>query len=360
MRNIPHIESIKNNIIITENLGNNSNNIPNKIYTNKKAMLNNQDQISDSRIILVNCLLDFKNFLKLNFIESYKGFFMIALCSAYYTNRKRPFIYNIKNNYSFTNSLITKNKVIKVNPLGNNINNSFFIGIKNSEKNTYDKVSFRFTYSFGYMQVNKIYNTIITLGDSIRSVFENKKIQHNKSNINSNENSINNQDDNTSRNLNKLEILTGIDVKLCGIKSLSKEGFLLANKLIHDKSSKIYIQFNHILYMDSPEIYCWIYIINKKYSFSKINLNIMLLQQGLGLSNQVKLVDIYDEKIYYNYADLLDAERTAKEKAFGMWGGQKSKVVRESSVLNEKFSAIFDRLSVRLNMKKWQKSILNK
>ncbi len=89
-------------------------------------------------------------------------------------------------------------------------------------------------------------------------------------------------------------------------------------------------------------------------------MNIFLIKQGLGKRNQIKLNDIYDEKIYYNYADLLEAERIAKERGKGIWGKQKSGVVRESSMLNEKISSIFDRIKVRKNMKIWQKTILNK
>jgi len=154
--------------------------------------------------------------------------------------------------------------------------------------------------------------------------------------------------------------LTGIEVKLCGIKDLNEEGRNVVERLIYDKNSKIYLQFNHFLFMDSPEIYCWIYLKNKNFSFSQINLNIFLIKQGLANVNPIRLNDIYDEKIYFNYSDLLEAERNAKEKGIGIFANKRSKVIRESSIKNERYGSFFEKFAKKLNMRGWEKSILNK
>ena len=326
----------------------------NSINTNKKKILiENSNETSILKVISVNCILDFKSFVKNNFQDSKKGYIGLSLIAIYILNRKRPFIYSIKNNYEFSNSLISRNKIIKVCQI--------ISSFEKKSANSINPNNFKFTYSLEYRHINAVYNKLSNL-KILASNILNKNRRNDKTNnfddkiINENKN--NNSE--TSYEKKELEILTGIDVKLCGIKDINEEGKKIAEKLISDKNSKIFLQFNHILYMDSPEIYCWIYIKNRKISVNKFNLNIFLVKQGLANVNPVKLNEIYDERIYYNYSDLLDAERNSKEMGLGIWSNKRSKVIRESSIKNEGFGSIFERFGKRLNMRGWEKSILNK
>lgn len=331
----------------------NSHSITNPHY-NKKKLIFNKNEASVSRIILVNCILDFKSFFKKNFKDSKKGYLGLGLITFYFLNKKRPFIYNIKNNYEFSNSLITKNKLIKVNPVRFPNEKKF----DNNNTNHKNNNNLRFTYSYEYKHINNLYNKLFRF----RNIHNEFKNPNNLNDVNNSviENIPNKENISNDQEKKELEVLSGIEVKLCGIKDINEEGKLIMENLIYDKNSQIYLQFNHILYMDTPELYCWVYIKNKKFTFNKINLNLLLVKQGLANANQVKLNDVYDERIYYNYADLLDAERNAKEKGMGIWSDKRSKVVRESSIKNERFGSFFDKLAKRLNMRSWEKSLLNK
>lgn len=336
------------------------NNICSANKDNKKIVLTTNKETPVTKIILINCILDFNSFMKNNFKESNKGYLGLSLISLFFLNRKRPFIYNIKNNYQFSNSLIVKNKIIKVNPIKNNIERKLYSGQKSAIQN----FNFRFSYSFEYRHINNAYNKLYNFKNLFTNLTNKASIiTENNDNFRekiNHENKLNNNISYKDNERKQLEILTGIEVKLCGIKDLNEEGRKIAEKLIYDNNSKIYLQFNHILYMDTPEIYCWIYLKNKKFSYSQINLNIFLVKQGLANVNPVKLNDVFDEKIYYNYSDLIEAERNAKEKGMGIWENKRSKVIRESSIKNERFGSFFERFAKRLNMSGWEKSILNK
>ncbi len=330
---------------MTENQNANSNSINNNLINNKipkkKIKIIRTEQVSDKKVVMVNSILDFKDFLKKNFNDSKKGWIALGIFTLYILRKKRPFIYNIKNNYEITKSLIEKNKTIKVNPVKNpeeilTINGTT---LRNTS-------SFRFSYGYGYRNINNLFSNISSMIKNISLIFlKNNKYRNEKNKINDN---------------NQLEVIKGIEVKLAGIKDMTDEGKSIAEKLIYHKSSKIKLQFNHILYMDTPEIYCWIYIKNKNFSRKEINLNIFLTQQGLANVNKIKLNDIEEERIYYNYSDLIDAERLSKEKGLGIWSRTRSNVIRESSVKNERFFSFFERFATNINLKKWQKSILNK
>jgi len=334
-----------NELIERNNKNTFNNNFIQEICLSRKIKINEINESSHSKILFINCILDFKSFINKNFRESLKGYLFLSFITLYFINRKRPYIYNIKNNFEFSNSLVSKNKLIKVNVIKND-------NFQNTNQ------SLKFTYSLEYKYINQAFTFISNLKKLITNL--NKKLfkRKNEYNLNNIKNEYSSKIDNKENK--EIEILKGIDVKLCGIKDLTEEGIYFVQKLIYDKNSKIFLHFNHILYMDTPEIFCWIYIYNKKFSFSRLNLNIFLVKQGLANVNPVKLNDIYDERIFYNYSDLLDAERNAKEKSLGIWSKTKNKVTIESSIKNERFSSIFDRFGKRVNMRKWEKSILNK
>jgi len=128
-----------------------------------KIILKN-NHIPIAKVILVNCILDFKSFLKKNFIESKKGYIGLSLISLFFINRKRPFIYNLKNNYEMSNSLVTKNKIIKVN----SIEKPFERKLNSEEKSNNN---FIFSYSFEYKLINNTYNKLL----NIKNFFSNLK-----------------------------------------------------------------------------------------------------------------------------------------------------------------------------------------
>ena len=308
----------------------------------------NKNEITTNKIILTNLILDIKSNLKFNFKETYRGYLGLTFILFFGIYKKRPFIYDIKNNYIFSTKLIEKNKRIKVNFIKNP---DLYVNYKDINNN----ITFRFTYSYGYRKINLFH-------DYFTKIFKkfnfSKKDDLFKNNL---DDSVKKENENfKDENKNEVEYIKGIEIKLSGVKDLNKEGVFLAEKLVNDNYSKIYIQFNHILYNDTPEIFCWVYIKNKRFSLNEINLNNFLVKQGLANIYPIKLNDIYDEKIYYNYSDLIDAERLAKERGLGIWSNSRSKVTRESSILKTRFSTFFDKLKVRFNMKKWQQNILNK
>lgn len=286
---------------------NNNKSIYSKAYENK---------ISKKKIIYTNLLIDFKNFIKKGFKEEKKLIIPLFISMGFFILKKRPFFYNIKNNYEISNSLFKRNKRIKVNFIKDNI-----------EKK---ELNLRFTYSYGYKHINEFKNFLNF----------SKKIKE--------------------ENSKSLELIKGIEVNLCGIKNLHEEGKLILLEFLSDKNSKIFLKFNHINYNENPEIYVWLYVKNYKYSFSEINLNIFLMKQGLANLNPIKLHEVFDEKIFYNFSDMLEAERNAKEKGIGIWSKGKVRVLRDSIIQNERFMGYFDRLKANMNMKKWQKNMLNR
>jgi hypothetical protein len=311
-------------------------------HNNKKDnLITINSYVPDRKIINVNLIIDMKNFLHNGFIERKRLLIPLFITLGYLILKKRPFFYNIKNNFEVSQSLFKRNKRIKVNFINEYNNNS------NNNKDTKDimektkELNLRFTYSVGYKHLNELKNLF---NFSFLKYKNNKEKEIHKNNSN-----------NWS-----LDIIKGIEVNLCGIKNLNEDGRLILLEILNDKKSKIYLKFNHVNYNEKPEIYVWLYVRNYKYSYSEINLNIFLMQLGLGNLNHIKLHEVYDEKIYYNFSDMLEAERNAKEKGIGIYSKERVKVARESFIKNESFEAYFDRLKTNINMKNWQRNMLNK
>jgi hypothetical protein len=140
-------------------------------------------------------------------------------------------------------------------------------------------------------------------------------------------------------------------IHLACIDYISKEGIYLLKKIVANK--KLYIQFNHIQYHDSPQIYAWLFY--KDWLF-KVNVNELLVRKGYAKLGSFKSTDIYDEHIFYYHSDLIDAEEEAKTMGLGIWRHMRNKLQEYQSV----FSRIIKFIRKRLNMNKWETHIYNK
>ena len=110
-----------------------------------------------------------------------------------------------------------------------------------------------------------------------------------------------------------------LDIKLAGISKISTEGRYQIEKLIRT-NPKFYFKFNHLRYHDTVEAYGWVFfktktgrIFNKKH-----NLNLYLVKNGYAEFEPLK-TNVYDERIYYYYSDLIDADKWARAKGIGVW-----------------------------------------
>jgi endonuclease YncB( thermonuclease family) len=255
-----------------------------------------------------NFLLDIKSFFKENFINSYKGLFIIAAFSIYKIKNNIHNIKYLKTNSTIPLHLINKNKTIRVKP-------SIRCVIHDPEIKDENNITLSFRH---YPKYNPF----------------KPKPQKGKTNMPSTE-------------------IDAINIHLACIDTVSNEGVHLLKSLI-DKNKTFYLTFNHIQYHDTTRLYCW--VLYKEY-FRMNNLNVMLVSNGLARVGNVKSNDIYDEMIYYYHSDIIDAEEDAKMRSVGLWRSMKTPM---SSSNPSTFGKLFSSIKRNLNMRKWEKVVLKK
>lgn len=274
-------------------------------------------------VMKINLLTDCKSYFKRNFIDSYIGYTPIILFFVYKIFVKYPGRIFLKNNQTVPMKYFNKNIIVRVKPV---IKMSDNINIDEDIKKL--ELKFKHIPSFSFLQ----------------NYFNRK------------ENSVKNSDK------NELENEDCLSVKLAGIDYINKEGIYFIRKLINKKKGKFYLKFNHILYNDKTEIYCWLLYKNPSMmrSFSDININILLAKNGYGKICNSKTSDIYDETIYYYLSDLYDAELDAKMRGVGIWRDTRSTLVAEQASWKGVLNNFFKSTSSYMNRSQWQRKILKK
>ena len=280
------------------------------------------------KICTVNAFIDIKGFFRRNFIESHKYFYLFLSLLVVRTSYKLidPRVYFLRNNSFIREKLVKNHYMIRVKP-------------------HFQKLSEKMKSSNDTDNVSKNYPSIVRLKHLphfylIRKyIFREKLVENVKE--------------------KQLDFEDHIKINLSGLKNLSSEGNHFLEKVLKSRTKRFYIKFNNIQYMDEKLVYGWLLYKNHILSLTYINLNVVLVQNGLGEIEALK-GDIFDEKIYFYYSDLVNADKLAKARGRGMWRNQKSHLVAESSIWKGSSKYLYEFIERVLKMKKWQKIILNK
>jgi len=157
-----------------------------------------------------------------------------------------------------------------------------------------------------------------------------------------------------------------IKVNLVGLEYLNKEGNDIINHLCENgQKLKFYIKLNNTEIGENGQlkVFCWVLIKNSIFSYKYLNLNVVLAKKGYAKISNINTEGIYDETIFYNMSDLLNAEKEAKLKSLGIWRSRYSGVTKDYSNFILKENNIFTYLKKNLNilkMPKWQKILMKK
>jgi len=279
--------------------------------------MNSKKETSPQKIAFINFILSSKMYFKKNILESNK---FIATISTLFVLKlilkiKDPRSRFIPNNISIPKKIIDKNYVIDVTLKSANPTNNF----ENYKENNNFKIKHIPYFNFMHKIVNN---------SSIKS---------------------------SSKDIQVEDLL---HVKLAGVSKISSEGRYVIERLIRSNSFSFSFKFNHIRHHDTVEIYGWLFFKSKR-SFRTNNLNIFLVKNGYAEIDHIK-DNAFDEKIYYYYTDLINADKLARSRGIGIWEESKSYNVSESLMYQGAYNKILHKIRKWVNMRAWEKAIMTK
>jgi len=276
------------------------------------------------KVCVFNLIIDAKAYFKKNFIDSYKYYYLF--CGLFFARNlfklRDPRVKFLRNNTYITENLVKNHYLIRVKPY---LNTKYSEMLKDKQnKNTINEVKLKHIPHFYMIR---------------KHLFDEKPVENSKE--------------------RQVEVEDHLRIKLSGVNNLSPEGTQFIEKLFNSRTKRFYMKFNNIQYMDEKEIYGWLLYKNSAFSNTYININVILVQNGYGELAPLK-GDVTDERIYYYYSDLINADKLAKSRGVGIWRNQKSHIVAESSRWKGTGKYIHQFLEKVIKMKKWQKIVLNK
>jgi len=279
-----------------------------------------KNEIPTHRIVIINLILNTKAYIQNEFINSNKFYITASalLFLKFLLKIKDPRSRLIPNNLSIPKEFITKNYLINADLKAAKGYDNF----QDFKGNNNFKIKHIPYFDFFHKLIN---------------YFKTKKQSETK----------------------EVKIEDLMDIKLAGISRISKEGRYVIERLINTKP-KFYFKFNNIRYHDTPEVYGWLFFKPRvRFSYKMNNLNIFLVKNGYAELDTIK-EDIYDENIYFYYSDLVEADKIARTKGYGIWQDIKSHNVTESAANQGSYINLLNRIRKRANMRTWEKAILSK
>lgn len=299
--------------------------------------------MKEKEIILKNFKLDLIYLYKANFVDSRKGYILLLSLITLKFISKKPNLNYIKNNSFISLKAIQQNRIIKVKPL----EYKSYCDVNDVEYNNNDK-------EINQNKINPIIKCkhVPSLNYLMDKLNSNNRFKREK---------------NESVNEEFLQL------KLAGIEYISKEGKQFINNILTNKHYSLYAHFHDANVREINNIYninnndniinVWILYKKKLLPFSKFqNLNILISKNGLSKvdTHKIEAENIYDEKLYFYYYDLILADKNAKAKGLGIYRNSRSTIIAESYVWTGLVSYIINKFNKRFNNKRWEKIILRK
>jgi hypothetical protein len=267
--------------------------------------------VNTREIVIKNFLLDIRNVIRANFVESYKGYAILAIGFMYFCKKNIPSFKYFPNNSSVPLGYINKNKTIQVRTTQRTVRNYNQPDI--DEYTDQNKIILNLKHK---PYIKPLRRGLQTSSDKQLVLDNNELVVH-----------------------------------LTCIEYISKEGVYALKKLIEKK--KLYLKFNHIRYHDTPELYGWLLY---RSWLTNVNINELLIKSGYAKLGSIKDTDIYDEHIYYYHADLVEAEEEAKAEGRGIWRNMRNSLNEQHS----SFSKSIRFMTKYFNMKRWEKAVFRK
>lgn len=276
------------------------------------------------KVCLFNFIIDTKAYFTRNFVDSYKYYYLFSglLLARNLFKLRDPRVKFLRNNTYITENLVKNHYLIRVKPYLNMKYSEMLKEKQNS--NTNNEVKLKHIPHFYLLR---------------KYLFDQKPVENSKE--------------------RHVEVEDYLRIKLSGVQNLSPEGNQFIEKVFKSKTKRFYIKFNNIQYMDEKEIYGWLLYKNSALSNTYININVVLVQNGYGELAPLK-GEVTDERIYFYYSDIINADKLSKSRGVGIWRNQKSHIVADSSRWKGTGKFIHQFIEKVLKMKKWQKIVLNK